>query len=146
MTHDPDPAAQTKGMAEKITEEAAAEVEAQARAAAEQARTAGLGEADDAAEALDRAATAFDPGSLQASALNQLAETVDGLAGSLRDKPLDAIIDDVADFARKNPAQFLGGAELPGFAAPPFLKAPSPDAAPQDPWSGHLAPAGEVPS
>ncbi|WP_425038136.1 hypothetical protein [Primorskyibacter sp. S187A] len=123
---------------EKAVKTTAAEAEQVARSAADTARDAGLEEAEQTADALHRAADAFDAGSIQTAALSQLAQTVNDMADTLREKPLDALIDDVAVFARKNPAIVLGGAALAGFAAARFLKAPDVRPAQDDPWSGHL--------
>jgi len=116
--------------------------EAQMRDAGESARDAAVNEADQTAEALDTAADTFDADALQAAALRQLSDAVTSGVAGLRDKPVDALVDDAALFARRNPAVFLAGAALLGFAAARVLKAPSPRPDERDdPWTGHLGEA-----
>lgn len=116
---------------------------ASAQQEAEKLRRRAIDETEQAASAADAAHEEFDADSLQAMALNQLGVQLGSVAAHLRDKPVDAMIDDVAVFARKNPLLFLGGAALAGFAAARFLKSGSGSHnsrhASDDPWSGHLA-------
>ena len=98
---------------------------------------------DTAAEAVDAAAAQLDPDSPQAQAADQISATLREAAGMLRQADLDKITGTVTRFARENPALFLGGAALAGFAATRFLKASSTDPAASDkdhtdPWRGHL--------
>ncbi|MGJ8596195.1 hypothetical protein [Sulfitobacter sp.] len=93
-----------------------------------------------AANAADAAAAEFSADSLQARAAQQVADQVEGIASHLRTADLTTITRDVSDFARKNPALFIGGAALLGFAATRFLKARDPHrtdygTAAADPWS-----------
>lgn len=112
-----------------------------ARDHAETARSQAIDEMDDAADAAEAARDEFEPNSLQAAALEQIGAQINAVASQLRDKPVDAMVDDVAVFARKNPLLFLGGAALAGFAAARFLKSgegSSRTVEHDDPWSGHL--------
>lgn len=92
------------------------------------------------AAAANAAAGHFDPASLQAEALHGIADRVDEFAARLRQGDVSALASEVGDFARRNPALFIGAAALAGFAATRFLKArgPAPAAAfdDTDPW-GH---------
>jgi ElaB/YqjD/DUF883 family membrane-anchored ribosome-binding protein len=54
--------------------------------------------------------------------MDQVAERVEGFAGYLRDKPVDALIGDAERFARQQPALFLGAAFGVGLLAARFLK------------------------
>lgn len=116
---------------------------ASAREEAEKARGQAVDEIDDAASAAHAAEREFDDDSLQAAALRQIGAQISNVADQLRDKPVDAMVDDVAVFARRNPLLFLGGAAIVGFAAARFLKSGNGSegrSAPvsEDPWAGHL--------
>ncbi|WP_299694486.1 hypothetical protein [uncultured Tateyamaria sp.] len=95
----------------------------------------------DAAEA---AASAFHPGSVQAEAVQHVADRIEGFAHNLRTTDVRTSLQSVNTFARENPVLFVAGAALLGFAATRFLKARDPQGhgAPyihDDPWasSGH---------
>jgi hypothetical protein len=60
--------------------------------------------------------------SIGATLLTRAAERLDSIGSSMGGKDLDAIVTDVERLARRNPAAFLGGAMLLGFAASRFLK------------------------
>lgn len=117
---------------------------ASAQEEAEKARAQAIGGADEAARATEAARNEVDPDSIQAAALKQIGAQISHAADRLRDKPVDAMVDDVAVFARRNPMLFLGGAALAGFAAARFLKSGNAGSdrhashASDDPWSGHL--------
>jgi len=119
---------------------------ASAKEEAEKARAQAVDEADDAASAAHAAEREFDDDSLQAAALRQIGAQISGIADQLRDKPVDAMVDDVALFARRNPLLFLGGAAIAGFAAARFLKSGNGSSGrshsmSDDPWAGHLSDA-----
>jgi len=80
-----------------------------------------------AANAANAAGAEFEGDSLQARVAHQVAEQVEGVAAQLRSADLGSITRDVSQFARKNPALFVGGAALLGFAATRFLKARDPE-------------------
>lgn len=109
---------------------------------AETLRQSAIDEVDQAADATDAARQEFDAQSLQAAVLRHLGAQISSVADHLRDKPVDAMVDDVAVFARRNPLLFLGGAAVAGFAAARFLKSGSgtrnAHKADDDPWAGHL--------
>lgn len=95
-----------------------------------------------AANAADAAALQFDPASPQAQAVNQVAEHIEDVAAKLRSADVRDLADQATDFARRNPALFIGAAALAGFAAARFLKASAPDQIARetiDPWG---TPAG----
>jgi len=79
-----------------------------------------------AANAAGAAAAHLDPESIQARAAQQVADQVEGLAHRLRTTDLNSVTRDVSQFARNNPALFIGGAALLGLAATRFLKARDP--------------------
>ncbi|HEU4520360.1 MAG TPA: hypothetical protein VFT12_00060 [Thermoanaerobaculia bacterium] len=76
------------------------------------------------ASALRSAATNVgnEGSSMSAMLLNRAAERLDSVGSSFSGKDLDGIFHDVERLARRNPAVFLGGAMLIGFAASRFLK------------------------
>ncbi|MCK0149510.1 hypothetical protein MWU54_05715 [Marivita sp. S6314] len=99
-----------------------------------------LDETQQTADAAQNAADTFDQGSLQAIALGQLAQGLEGFSQSLQERSIEGLADDVAVFARNNPLLFLGGAALAGFAAARFLKAsPRHVDRDDDPWMNHLS-------
>lgn len=75
------------------------------------------------AHALETAAGEFDDGSLQHQLLHRAADGLSDLSGTLRGKSIDQIAGDLANFGRRNPAAFLGGAALVGFAVARFARA-----------------------
>lgn len=106
-------------------------------------RDGALHQADKAAIAARDRAEQFEAQSVQALAMGVLADTITRTTELVRDKPVDALIEEASDFARRNPAIVLGGAALLGFAAARFLKSgatPDGPAHSDDPWVGHLHP------
>jgi hypothetical protein len=101
-------AAQARGMAEdrfdQGKEYASSEVEAQA----ERIRAAGAEWGDD---------------SYPAQAAGYLADGLSHAAVAIREQDLGGLMDDVTQFARRNPGMFLGGAALLGFAVARVMKA-----------------------
>lgn len=97
------------------------------------------------ADAAGAAARAADPGSVQAQAANQVASHLEGIAEQIRTTDINETVRKVSDFARQNPALFIGAAAVAGFAATRFLKARSPEGhrpeATGDPWAAP-SPAG----
>lgn len=117
-------------------------------AAGEMANRAGE-RVENAADAARAAGDEFDAGSLQARAADELAAQLQSVAGVLRETDLSQAAGQVSRFARENPALFLGGAALLGFAAARFLKSSAPEhrsratvAQETDPWTGHVHGAG----
>ena len=97
----------------------------------------------DATHAAHAAGDEFEAGSLQAQAADQVAAGLQQVASSLRATDFDKAAGTVTRFARENPALFVGGAALLGFAAARFLKASEPNTprAPEvaeDVWTGHV--------
>jgi hypothetical protein len=54
-----------------------------------------------------------------------VAEQVERFSGYLRDQSIDQILGEVAEFARRRPALFMGGAFTLGLLAARFLKSTS---------------------
>lgn len=124
-------AEETKTMAR---EKAAERVEAVRDTAAERV--------ENTANAAHAAAGQFDPASLQAEAMRNVASHVEGFANRLRATDVESMARQTSDFARKNPLLFIGGAAVLGFVATRFLKSQPVDRADgsasldldDDPW------------
>ena len=56
---------------------------------------------------------------------DKAADQVERFAGYLRENDVDSLLNDGRNFARRNPAVFLGGAATLGFLATRFLKSSS---------------------
>lgn len=82
-------------------------------------------EVGDVATALRRASEELRGGSVQERILGQIAGTLADGSDALRDKDLGELIHSANRIARENPALFLGGAALLGFAISRFAKASS---------------------
>ncbi len=152
MKHD-DLTQDVTSKAQELGSEAKNAIRTEADRAANTARDAAVDKARNVANAADAAASEFEPGSLQARAAQQVADQVEGFANKLRSSDLQTVTRDVSDFARKNPALFIGAAAMLGFAATRFLKARDPQRVDyhhddSDPWAAAQQPVGgiDVPS
>lgn len=117
---------QAEATAERLKTEARDGVDAARRAVedkAEREKDRAAGSLADTANALDEAASHANDGSPQQQLLSEAARGLSALADSAKGKSVGDMVGDVADFARKNPVAFLGGAALAGFAAARFAKA-----------------------
>lgn len=113
-------------LAGQAKETAQSTAQTAANAAVQQADNAKSSVADEVsgvASALRTAADEMRNGSPQERTFGQMAEGLADASDALRDKDLGTMVDDVTQFARKNPLLFLGGAALVGFAATRFAKA-----------------------
>ncbi len=75
------------------------------------------------ARALGKAAEELDEGSTQRQVFEKAAEGVGDLAEEIQSKSLGQLVGEVADFGRRNPVTFVGGAALLGFALARFTSA-----------------------
>lgn len=73
--------------------------------------------------ALRRASDDLRSGSPQERTFGQMASTLADLSDTVRDKDLGEMVDDLSNFARRNPIAFMGGAALLGFAGVRMAKA-----------------------
>lgn len=119
-------ARETKSMGEDIKGRAAS---AAGSAKAEAARRADSAKGSVAVE-VERIASALRAGRDElrgdSTAERTFAWAADGLdraAGMIRDRDSSQLMNDLGEFARRNPSVFLGGAALIGFAASRFAKA-----------------------
>jgi hypothetical protein len=100
-------------LADQATQRAKSEAEARKAGAA--------GQVDRMASAVERAAEELDP-TLSRYA-SDLAGSMHGIAGRLRDRSVDQLADDVRQLARQNPTLFVLGSIGVGLALSRFLKA-----------------------
>jgi uncharacterized phage infection (PIP) family protein YhgE len=81
------------------------------------------------AQATSRAASEFDDDLPQAAQyIRQAAEQIQGVADTVRERDVRELVDEVQDFARRQPTLFFGGAVVLGFAVLRFLKSTAPEA------------------
>ena len=129
---------QIKDKVARVAEDARDTLETKARTEAENARDKAAAEAQKAANAASAAANEFDPNSLQARAIEQVAMRIEELAADIRGADIDRMARTVRSAAERNPVLFVAGAALAGFALTRFLSARSPDRygarSSYDPW------------
>lgn len=80
-------------------------------------------EISDVGHALRTAANELREGSPQERSFGKMASTLADLSDTVRDKDVSEMVDDISDYARKNPLGFLAGAALLGFAGTRLAKA-----------------------
>lgn len=89
----------------------------------ESEKTKAAGALAETADALDGAAGRLNAGSPQQQLLSEAARGMSALADSAQGKSVGDMVGDVAEFARRNPVAFLGGAALAGLAVARFARA-----------------------
>lgn len=136
-----------KTMAEEAKDEASAmaedirdKVTDRARTEAENLRNAAADETQKAANAAEAAASEFDPNSLQARAIDQLATRIEDIARDIRGVDIDRMARTLRSAAQRNPLMFVAGAAVAGFALTRFLAARPPERSRRrysdvDPWA-----------
>ncbi|MGB3405853.1 MAG: hypothetical protein WBA67_00020 [Jannaschia sp.] len=82
---------------------------------------------EDKADDLRAAGRSFEPGSYEAQAADYVATNLTRAADFVRHQDLSSVTSDLTRFARQNPALFLGGAAIAGFALSRLLKASEAD-------------------
>ncbi len=81
------------------------------------------------AQATERAAREFEAEVPQAAVyIRQTSEKIQGVADAVRQRNVREMVEDVQDFARRQPTLFFGGAVVIGFAALRFFKSTAPNA------------------
>lgn len=115
-----------RDQAADMAHDAGKAVKNEARHQAEDVGDAAAEEAQKVANAAEAASNEFDPGSLQAQAVEHLASTIEDFARQVRSTDIDRVAKSVSSFARSNPMLFVGGAALLGAAATRFLKSRAP--------------------
>jgi uncharacterized protein YukE len=99
------------------------EVAGKARARAEGVKDGVASEFSSISDALRRASDELRDGSPQERTFGAAADAIADFADSMRDRDLGQMVDELSDFARRNPIGFLGGAALLGFAGTRLAKA-----------------------
>ena len=146
MTSTSDLRAQVRDAAKNLAHDAQASVQSTAEAHVQSIQDNAAAKVDELGHAADAAAGAFDPSSVQAQAVQQVADHIEGFAARLREGDLPTSIRGVSNFARQNPALFVAGAALAGFAATRFLKSRSSSVTSMgggDPWGGESVFVGD---
>lgn len=148
MAHHDDATQTVKTRAQELGEDIADAATAKANHAAASMHAQAQQEADQLAQAAEAASDAFPSGSVQSQIADQVAQQADRLAQTVAQMDAQAVIQDVSDFARRNPLVFVGGAALVGLLAARFLKARDTSGIAQsygddDPWrTGGATPRG----
>jgi hypothetical protein len=93
---------------------------------AETAKRGLAGQVGETAAALNTAAEQFGPQSPQAELFRGAARGLDALSQALKSSSMSGLASDLSEFGRRNPAAFLGGAALAGFALARFAQASAP--------------------
>ena len=119
-----------KARAKDVAENAKAEASAMADKAketaygkAEEAKGYASSEIERTAESVRAAGREFGEDSYPAQAAEYLATGLHDAADAIRRRDVGSLVDDVSQFARRNPAVFLGAAAVLGFAAARMMKA-----------------------
>jgi len=81
-----------------------------------------------------------------ARGINSAAEYVDEAADKIRNGSFRDLVDGATDFAKRQPAAFLGLSVLAGFAAVRFLKASGSESSSRQGSSGQGSPSSDAPS
>ena len=95
----------------------------EAHARADAAKEGVADEISSVSRALRKASDELRDGSAQERTFGAAASSMADFADTVRDKDLGQMVDDLGDFARRNPVAFLGGAALLGFAGVRMAKA-----------------------
>lgn len=104
------------GFAQRLKEDGRQTLEQRKRSAADRV--------EEIAQAIERTSAQFSENEPTLAELaNRLAGTVGNLATRLREGSIDDLVGDTRAFARRNPALFIAGGVLAGFALARFVKA-----------------------
>jgi hypothetical protein len=90
-----------------------------------------------AAEALGAASRDLQERSVQRTLLDEASRCLTGFSRVLEGRSVGELVADAADFGRRNPAAFLGGAALAGFAVARLATASAPAASHRQHQGGH---------
>jgi len=126
----PDGTPSIAGKAKSDIVEAAETAKAEARRIASQQKDAGADRLGEVAGAVHGAARSLESGMPQmASYVHDAAVRLEDAAKRLRQRNVDDLVSEISRFARSQPALFVGGAMLAGFALTRFLKSSAPSGA-----------------
>jgi len=117
--------------------ELASKAQAQARSMLDEQMQAAAGQVEGFAKALRKTSEQLDAQDQAAAAryVERTAEGLDSFSNTLRDQDLDSLTTQVQDYAKRQPAVFLGGAIAAGFLVARFLKSSAPSASLSTPSS-----------
>lgn len=116
-------ARELKTSAKETAEEVLAKGKSKARSQVNAAQSRAAAETEATAEAMRRAGDRFDEGDFRQKAAYHLADGIGSVADRIGSKSLQEIPDDLRRVARQNPALFIAGAALTGFALARLVKA-----------------------
>jgi hypothetical protein len=109
--------------AQGAANEAADTIKSRARDVAEQQKQAGAEQIEGVADAMKAAADDLERKvPLAAEYIDEVAGQLGSVASALRQRSIDDMVGNVADFARKQPTAFFAGAVAAGFALSRFAK------------------------
>lgn len=103
--------------------ELAGDATERAKREAETRKEGAAGQVDDVARAVERAAEELGDNPSLSRYASDLAESMHGIAGRLRERSIDDLADDVRQLARSNPTLFVLGSIGAGLALSRFMKA-----------------------
>lgn len=109
--------------AENTVRDVSDTVVGEAHARADAAKEGVADEISSVSRALRKASEELRGGSPQERTFGAAASSLAEFADTVRDKDLGQMVDELGDFARRNPMAFLGGAALLGFAGVRMAKA-----------------------
>lgn len=122
----------------KSAKEAASNATGKLRSAVEEQKNVGADYVSGMAGAVRQAAEGFDQQLPQAAQyIRQAAQQIESLSLALRRRDLSELVENLQDFARRQPTAFLGATFLAGFAAMRFLKSSMPQRAQMRPGGDH---------
>jgi hypothetical protein len=114
-----------RGKARQKAAEMAGKAKEQLSGRFDEQKSRATSEVSQLASALRRAGDDLAGGSIGSAVLGRVASRLESLGSAVEGKSLDDLVTDVERLARRNPALFVGGAMLIGFAASRFLKSSS---------------------
>jgi hypothetical protein len=105
------------------------EAKAAAAAQVDEVKEQAAGEIARTAQGLEAAADEMEGAPFQQDLLREAADGLKQIAQAVEGKSLGALAGELSEFGRRNPAAYLGGAALVGFALARFARASAPDRA-----------------
>lgn len=111
------------GTTQRQAASVASNLQSTARDAAEQQKSAGADQIDGVSDAMEAAADELhDKMPMAAEYIDEVAGRLGSVASALRERSIDDMLGNVADFARRQPGVFFAGAIAAGFAFSRFAK------------------------
>jgi hypothetical protein len=116
-------AASATERAKGVAAQAAERAKARASETGEQAKEGAANEIERTAQALEAAADELEDSSMQRELFLEAAHGLMEVSDAVRGRSVGAIVNDLAEFGRRNPYGLIGGAALAGFAVARFARA-----------------------